>query len=491
VTGRLSDASLDRIPPGVARPGYDRAAIRTGIVHLGPGAFHRGHQAAYADALLETDPRWGICAVSLRSPDAADALNPQNGLYALARLDADSDIRVIGSIREVLVAPREPEAVLDRLAAPDTRLVTLTVTEKGYCLDADDRLDETHPDIVHDIENPRRPISAIGHLVEGLRLRREAGLQPFTVLCCDNLSDNGIKLAAATAALARRTDPALADHIESSVAFPRSMVDSITPATDDALRARVRDVLGMQDAWPIQREAFTSWVIEDVPGADLPDFASVGAILTRDVAGHAAAKLRLLNGPHSALAYLGLAAGHETVAEAMADPMLAGFVEDLMTAEIRPSVTAPDGLDLDAYIAAVIKRFRNRAIAHQLAQIAWDGSQKLPIRLLDTARDNLAAGRQVEGIAAAVAAWMRFIRRRSRDGMAITDPQAERLAAVGRACEDRANADVARFVTEAGVVPAALASEPRFIAALERGYATVQAVEDGRADVAGLRAGAA
>jgi fructuronate reductase len=367
----------------------------------------------------------------------------------------------------------------------------LTVTEKGYCLDADDRLDETHPDIVHDIENPRRPISAIGHLVEGLRLRREAGLQPFTVLCCDNLSDNGIKLAAATAALARRTDPALADHIESSVAFPRSMVDSITPATDDALRARVRDVLGMQDAWPIQREAFTSWVIEDVPGADLPDFASVGAILTRDVAGHAAAKLRLLNGPHSALAYLGLAAGHETVAEAMADPMLAGFVEDLMTAEIRPSVTAPDGLDLDAYIAAVIKRFRNRAIAHQLAQIAWDGSQKLPIRLLDTARDNLAAGRQVEGIAAAVAAWMRFIRRRSRDGMAITDPQAERLAAVGRACEDRANADVARFVTEAGVVPAALASEPRFIAALERGYATVQAVEDGRADVAGLRAGAA
>jgi fructuronate reductase len=470
VTGRLSDASLDRIPPGIARPGYDRAAIRTGIVHLGPGAFHRAHQAAYADTLLETDPRWGICAVSLRSPDAADALNPQDGLYTLARLDAQTDFRVIGSIREVLVAPREPEAVLGRLAAPDTRLVTLTVTEKGYCLDADDRLDETHPDIVHDIENPRRPKSAIGHLAEGLRRRREAGLPPFTVLCCDNLSDNGTKLAAATAALARKTDPALADHIESDVAFPRSMVDSITPATDEPLRVRVQEALGLEDAWPIQREAFTSWVIEDVPGADLPDFASVGAIVTRDVAGHAAAKLRLLNGPHSALAYLGLAAGHETVAEAMADPMLAGFVRDLMTAEIQPSVKAPEGLDIDAYIAAILKRFRNPAIAHQLAQIAWDGSQKLPVRILGTIADALAAGRPIDRLCLPVAAWMHFVRRQAQAGIALMDPLDAELSAIGRAATGDARHDVGAFLTLDAVF-SPVAGEPRFTEALCRAYA--------------------
>lgn len=487
---RLSAATLDKANRAVVRPAYDRAKVKTGIVHLGPGAFHRGHQAAYVDALLETDPRWGICAVSLRSPGVAEALNPQDGLYTLARLDVQTDFRVIGSIVEVLVAPREPETVLDRLSHEDVRLVTLTVTEKGYCLDADDALDLGHPDIVHDIKNPRAPKSAIGYLVEGLRRRRAAGLAPYTVLCCDNLSDNGLKLARASGALADRTDPALARWIEAEVRFPRSMVDSITPATDDAFKAKTADALGLEDAWPIQREAFTSWVIEDI-GADLPDFASVGATLTRDVAGHAAAKLRLLNGPHSALAYLGLAAGASTVAEAMAEPMLAGFIEDLMMREIKPSVDAPDGFDADAYIAAVLKRFRNPAIAHQLAQIAWDGSQKLPIRLLQTTRDNLEAGRAIDGLGAAVAAWMRFIRRKAREGSDITDPLAGRLAAIGRACTDEAEADTARFIDESGVIPPALAGDDRFIKALRAGYRTVQSIETGKADVSSLRAGAA
>ena len=464
---RLSLATLSQAGPSVARPAYDPAAVTIGIVHFGPGAFHRAHQAAYLDALLASDPRWGICGVSLKSPGVRDALVPQDGLYTLVQLDAETRLQVIGSLREVLVASEAPQAVLARLANPATRLVTLTVTEKGYCLDSSGSIEMSHADIAHDIaQNGAPPRSVIGWLTAGLKARRSASLPPFTVLSCDNLTDNGAKLARAVAAFARATDPALADWIEAEVRFPSSMVDAITPATDDFLRARAAKALGLEDAWPIQREAFTQWVVEDDLGAAAPDLASVGVTLTDDVSGFERAKLRLLNGAHSTLAYLGLLKGHATVAEAMGDPILAKLLELMMLHDIIPTLTAPRGLDLPAYAAAILARFHNPAIAHKLSQIAWDGSQKLPFRLLGVITDRLAAGADIARPALGLAAWMRFIERQAAAGLPVIDPLADTLKALH---------GPAGFLALEAVFPRALSEDARFRAAVETAYASLPA----------------
>jgi fructuronate reductase len=468
---RLSDATLAGLPAGVVRPGYDRARTRIGIVHIGAGAFHRAHQAVYVDDLLAEDPDWAICAVSLRSTDVRDALQPQDGLYTLALLGGTQPLRVIGSIREVLCARDEGAAVLARLADPAVRLVTLTVTEKGYCLGAGG-LDLAHPDIAHDLASPVAPMSAIGHVVAGLALRHAAGIAPYTVLSCDNLADNGGRLRAATLQFARHVDPALARWIEREVAFPRSMVDSITPATDDALRARVDAGLGCHDAWPVQREPYTQWVIEDDFRNGRPPFERVGATLSRDIAGYDRAKLRLLNAPHSALAYLGTLLGLETVADAMRTPVLAGFVARLMREDIAPSIGALAGFDADAYIDAVLARFRNPDIRHLLAQIAWDGSQKLPVRLLGTIAEALEAGRPIHRLCLPVAAWMQFVARQARAGVALVDPMDGVLRPVAEAAGSDPSDIVGRFLAlDTVFVP--LRDDPRFVAALEHAHAAL------------------
>jgi fructuronate reductase len=440
------------------------------VVHFGPGAFHRAHQAFYFDQLLAKDPRWGLCAVSLKSPGVRDALQPQDGLYTLAQLDAETTFRVVGSILEVLVAPEDPPSVFARLAAPTTRMVTLTVTEKGYCLTGDGKLDSAHPDIVHDLANPREPVSAVGYIVEGLRRRHQVGLAPYAVVACDNLADNGWRLKAAVVAFAESIDPTLAAWIETEGRFPRTMVDSITPATDDALRARVEAATGLTDAWPIQREAFTQWVVEDVLGGDAPDLASVGVTLTDDVRGFERAKLRLLNGVHSTIAYVGLLKGHETVFEAISDPALAKIAEDLMVQDIIPTLTAPRGLDLPAYAQAILGRFRNPEIRHLLSQIAWDGSQKLPFRILGTVTDALEAGGSVDRLALPLAAWMHFVRQRAAEGAKIVDPLADRLVETAAACTGDAKADVAEFLKLEPVFSRDLAGNAVFVAALEKAY---------------------
>ncbi|WP_162252157.1 mannitol dehydrogenase family protein [Caulobacter sp. Root487D2Y] len=470
---RLNAVSYPAAIPGVALPAYDRDKVTVGVVHFGPGAFHRAHQAFYFDQLLATDPRWGICAVSLKSPGVRDALQPQDGLYTLAQLDAETTFRVVGSILEVLVAPEDPPSVFARLAAPATRMVTLTVTEKGYCLTGDGKLDTAHPDIVHDLAHPRLPISAVGYVVEGLRRRHQVGLPPYAVVACDNLADNGWRLKAAVVAFAEAIDPPLAAWIEAEGRFPRTMVDSITPATDDALRARVETATGLNDAWPIQREAFTQWVVEDVLGDGAPDLASVGVTLTDDVRGFERAKLRLLNGVHSTIAYAGLLKGHETVFEAISDPALARIAEDLMVHDIIPTLTAPRGLDLAAYAQAILGRFRNPEIRHLLSQIAWDGSQKLPFRILGTVADALAAGRPVDRLALPLAAWMHFVRRRAAEGEKIVDPLADRLVETAAACTGDAEADVARFLKLEPVFSRDLAGNAVFVAALEKAYAAL------------------
>lgn len=466
-TPRLDATTLPDLPASVLRPAYDRDATRIGIVHLGVGAFHRAHQAVYVDDLLAREPEWAICGVSLNSRDVRDALQPQDGLYTLALLGETMQLRVIGSIRELLAAREQGEQVLLRLAHPDVRVVMLTITEKGYCLQGDN-LDMAHPDIVHDLASPQAPVSAVAYVVEGLRRRRAAGLPAYTVLSCDNLPDNGGKLRRAVLQFAERLDEELALWIAGHATFPRSMVDSITPATDDALRERVAGLLGCADAWPVQREQYTQWVIEDAFCNGRPPFERAGATMSDEIAGYDQAKLRLLNAPHSALAYLGSLMGIDTVTQAMANPVLAGFVERLMREAIAPNVKAPRGFDAQRYAGAILERFRNPAIAHRLLQIAWDGSQKIPVRLLGTIADALAAGRPIDLLCLPVAGWLQFVRRQANAGVSLVDPMGDALAAVGRAARGGAS-DVDAFL-QIDAVFAPLSADARFVEVLRTVY---------------------
>lgn len=460
---RLSRAALPHLPASIRRPAFDLDAVRIGVVHFGPGAFHRVHQAMYFDDLLATHPGWAICGVSLHSAAVSEALAPQHNLYTVAELGAATRLRIVGSMRELLHAPTQQRAVLARLADPAVKLVTLTITEKGYCLKGDD-LDAAHPDIAHDLAAPATPTSAIGYLVAGLALRHAQGITPFTVLSCDNLAGNGHKLRRAALQFAARIDAGLAQWIEAEVAFPCSMVDSITPATDDALRQRVAAGLGCEDAWPVQREAFTQWVVEDRFCNERPPLESVGVVFSNDVAGYESAKLRLLNGAHSTLAWMGSLQGLATVGDAMATP-LAVFVEKLMRESIAPVIHAPAGMDVQAYIGDILERFRNPAIHHRLAQICWDSSQKLPVRLLPTVAEALHQGRDIGPLCTAIAAWMLFVRRQARAGIALEDPLNEQLSAIGKACSGNAATDVAAFLGLESVF-GPLAGDQRFEMAL-------------------------
>jgi fructuronate reductase len=442
---RLSSSILSRLPSGVVRPGYDRKAVRTGIVHLGIGAFHRAHQAVHTDQALATgDLRWGILGASLRSPETRDALNPQDCLYTVAVKGPEGTaLRVVGSIGSILVAPEDPQSLLRAMAHPDVRIISLTVTEKGYCHDPATRgLKEDHSDVVHDLANPRVPRSAPGFLVAALERRFAAGLPPFTVMTCDNLPSNGKTLRSVVTRFAGLRDPALARRIEDEVAFPCSMVDRIVPATTDADRAAVAAALGAVDAWPVVTEPFTQWVIEDRFPQGRPDWGAAGAEMTDRVEPYEDMKLRLLNGSHSTLAYLGYLSGCETVADAMADEGLAALVEGLMNEEVTPTLAVPPGADLGAYKRSLLARFRNPELRHRTWQIAMDGTQKLPQRLLGTARDRLKDGAPIDRIALGVAAWMRYVSGIDETGAAIDvrdplAPELKRIAAEAGPSADR------------------------------------------------------
>jgi fructuronate reductase len=417
----------------MARPSYDRSKLRTGIVHLGLGAFHRAHQAVYTDAVLAAgDHRWGIVAASLRNPATRDALAPQDGLYTLNIRGAEDRFSVIGSIRQVLVAPENPAALLDVLCAPETAIVSLTVTEKAYCRDAaSGALDETHADIRHDLANPLTPRSVLGLLLAAIARRRRERSPAFTVLCCDNLPANGQTVHALLTAFARLYAPELGTYVAYEIACPDTMVDRIVPATTDEDRDRVNAALGLADAWPVIAETFTQWVIADHFPSGRPAWEDAGATLVADVAPFEAMKLRLLNAAHSGLAYLGYLAGAETVADAMADEGLARFAARLLE-DARPTLTLPAGTDVAGYSSALLNRFRNPALRHRTWQIAMDGSQKLPQRILGTIADRLAQGRSIETHALVVAGWMRYVAGTDESGRAIDvrDPLAAELRAL-------------------------------------------------------------
>jgi fructuronate reductase len=443
---RLSDRSLKWLPSTVMKPAYDRSKVTPGIVHLGVGAFHRAHQAVLVDDCLaagQTD--WGIVGVSLRSPDTRDALAPQDGLYTLAvRGSGTEALRIVGSIQWLLVAPENPPAVLDALTDPQIRIVTLTITEKAYLRDAAGNLDASHADIVADLANPARPKTAPGFLVEALARRRAAGIAPFTVLSCDNLPANGATLRRLLIQFAKLRDPELACFVEDQVACPSSMIDRIVPATTDADRARISANLGIEDAWPVMTEPFRQWVIEDNFTAGRPDWEKAGATMVRDVTPFEEMKLRLLNGAHSAIAYLGLLSGHETVALAFADPAIRAFVGGLW-AEAIPTLPTDAGLDPKNYVVQLADRFANTALAHRTAQIATDGRQKLPQRIVATALERLERNQTADHLALAVAGWIKALSERGRTFPEnhFTDPLDNRI---GNALGQRSEAGIVNAV---------------------------------------------
>jgi fructuronate reductase len=429
MSDRLSDTTLSRV--AVAKPGYDRRTLRPRIVHLGLGAFFRAHGAVYTE---DAGGDWGIVGVSLQRPDQRDRLAPQDCLYtALERDGRGKRARVIGSVLSVLVAPEDPAAVVAALAAPLTSVVSLTVTEKGYCHNpATGRLNTGHPDVVHDLAYPDAPRSAVGFIVAGLAVRRAAGLRPFAVVTCDNLPANGRLLAGLVRDFAALRDTALADWIAVNVAFPATMVDRIVPAMTRADVEDARSAIGLSDAAPVSHEPFRQWVIEDrFGGAERPAWEKAGAQIVADVAPFEHMKLRLLNGAHSALAYLGYLAGCETIFDAVSDPVLNGFVRRLWD-EILPMVPAPPDTDLRRYTEDLLVRFANPTVRHRTWQIAMDGSQKLPQRLLSTIRERLAAGLPIPSLALSVAAWIRYVGGVDEAGQPIDvrDPLAARLHAL-------------------------------------------------------------
>lgn len=432
----LSNATLGQLPAAVGRPRYNRADVQTGIVHLGLGAFHRAHQAVYTEAVLARgDLRWGITAASLRSPDTRDALGPQDGLYTLYVPGGAQELTVIGSVGHVLVAPENPGALLDAMSAPATAIISLTVTEKAYCRDpATGALDEAHPDILHDLAHPEAPRSALGLLAVSIDRRRRAGFAPATLLCCDNLPANGQTLHRLLTRFAMLRSKDLGAFVANEIACPDTMVDRIVPATTDADRARVAEGLRLRDAWPVVAEPFTQWVIADHFPAGRPAWENAGATLVADVAPFEAMKLRLLNGSHSALAYLGYLAGCETIAETMRDAGLVRIVSRLMD-DAEVTLDLPAGTDVAGYKASLLERFRNPHLRHRTWQIAMDGSQKLPQRLLGTINDRLAAGLGIETHALAVAAWMRYVTGIDEHGQPIDvrDPMAAELASIAQA----------------------------------------------------------
>lgn len=436
-------------------PKYDRQQAGIGIVHLGIGAFHRAHQAVYTDSVLaERGGNWAIRGVSMRSAKVRDALEPQDFLYTLAQNSAvGCDLRVIGAVRDIMVAREDPRAVVQALVDPAVRVVSLTITEKGYCHDpAQGTLDFNHPDIKADLTNPEAPRSAIGVIVRALAARRNKGHgdggRPFTVMSCDNLPANGETVRCLVLALAEAVDGGLAAWIGEHVSFPSTMVDRIVPATTVELERSVASQLGLEDAWPVAAEPFSQWVIEDDFCAGRPAWDSVGAELVGDVAPYEFMKLRLLNGSHSALAYLGYLSGHIFIDAAMKDDALVGFIKRMLDEEITPTLDPPAAVDLTTYKATLLERYRNPALAHRTHQIAMDGSQKLPQRLLGTVRDQLDAGRPVRLLAIAVAGWIRYAMGVDEQGapIEVKDPLAQRFAEINARAGRNAGDLVAEYL---------------------------------------------
>jgi mannitol 2-dehydrogenase len=465
----LRPASLHSLMRGVAVPDYDRSKVKVGIVHLGVGAFHRAHQAMYIDRLLNQGEAfdWGICGVGVLPGDSKmrDALDAQDGLYTLVikRDDGTLEPRVIGSIVDYLLAPDDPEAVIEKMAAATTRIVSLTVTEGGYNVHpVTGEFDERTADIVADAIPGAVPKTTFGLVTEALVRRRERGIEPFTVMSCDNIQGNGHVAHKMFTAFARLRSPELGDWINSHVAFPNSMVDRITPVTTDADRALLADQFGYHDAWPVVCEPFTQWVLEEHFPLGRPPLEDVGVQVVADVTPYELMKLRLLNAGHQAIGYLGYLAGYRYAHEVSVDPMFVRFVRDFMDIESTPTLLPVPGVDLELYKATLIERFANPEVRDTLARLCAESSDRIPKWVLPVVRAELALGGEISRTALIVAAWARYAEGIDEDGEPITivDRLSDQLTAAAKAQRHNRTA----FIEQRDLF-GDLADDPRFVTA--------------------------
>lgn len=438
---RLSPNILATLPREVILPQYDREQLQVGIVHLGIGAFHRAHQAFYIESLLNQEQSnstlsWGIVGCSLRSPTVREQMQAQGCLYTLVENRNDGPrYQIVSCIKNVLAAADQREELVQALTNPDIKIVSLTITEKGYCHDpASGSLNLNHPDIQHDLLQIDKAKSALGFLVLAMGRRRDKNLPGFTLMSCDNLPSNGKVLERVIKEFAQAIDPTLLPWIAEQLTFPSTMIDRIVPATTEEDKKQLASLLGVRDEALVKTEPFSQWVVEDNFARGRPAWEKVGVTMVDNVDAFEIMKLRLLNGAHSLIAYTGYLSGYETVADVMGDSSFRAMVKRFMDEEASPGVSMPAGFDLDEYKNQLIERFSNTALQHRTWQIAMDGSQKIPQRWLETLRYQLANNGPIDILVLGLAAWIQYVTGTDDEGNAIevSDPWAETLFALGQ-----------------------------------------------------------
>ncbi len=469
---KLNNATIAQLGEHIAHPTYPRQALGHGIVHIGVGGFHRAHEAVYTERFLRLtqDQNWGICGIGLRESDRAMAqvLREQDYLYSLMELGQAEHprVEVIGAISDYLFAPDSPSAVLEKLASPQTRIVSLTITEGGYLLDDHSgEFNFDHADIVHDLANPQSPRSVFGYLTTALATRRERGLPAFTLMSCDNLPHNGDKARHALLSFAARQDPILADWIADNASFPNSMVDRITPITTPAHKQLLLDHAGIDDAWPVVCEPFIQWVMEDDFCNGRPAWEKVGVQFTAAVAPYEQMKMRLLNASHSAMSYLGYLMGYRYSHEVMQDARLSGFIRRFMDLDVTPTLGTIEGISLEQYKDTLIERFANPRIGDQLARLCMDGSSKIPKFILGTLEERLEAGAPAHRFALILAGWALYLHKAQQPGAdyKVEDPLAAMLLS---ACQERDGLS-ARFLGLEDIFGTQLGASTALVAAVE------------------------
>src|SRR5690625_3060504 len=474
----LNATNLSALGPDVAIPAYDRDHVRVGIVHLGVGGFHRAHQAMYIDELMNAGlaDDWAICGVGVLDSDRRmkDVMDAQDGLYTLVlkRPDGSTHARVIGSIVEYVLASDDPEAAIERMADPETKIVSLTVTEGGYNIDhVTGEFDSSHPDVVHDLTPGTVPRTTFGLITAALERRRQRELPAYTLMSCDNIAGNGHMARSVFTAFARAKDAGLADWVEREVRFPNSMVDRITPVTTDQDRALVTEQYGVDDAWPVVCEPFTQCVLEDDFGFGRPALEHAGVQLVADVEPYELMKLRLLNASHQGLCYFAYLAGYRLVHEACQDPLIRTFLRAYMDTEATPTLPPVPGVDLEEYKSTLIERFANPGVRDTVARLCAESSDRIPKWLLPVARDNLRTGGPVTLSAAIVASWARYAEGVDEQGepIEIVDQLAERLIPAARRQRDEPLA----FLADREVF-GNLVDQPRFTQAYRSALSSLQ-----------------
>lgn len=442
---KLNNSSLNELTARVSVPTYNRENVKSGIVHVGVGGFHRAHEAMYIDQLLHdsSNENWGICGVALLTFDQKiyNVLKDQDGLYTLVVKELDGSLtkRVIGSIVDYLYAPDSPKAVIEKMANPEVKIITLTITEGGYNLnEATGEFNFENPQIIHDSKNPESPITIFGYLTQALKLRKEQNSGAVTILSCDNIEGNGHVTKKMLLSYVQFAEPELLDWIESNVSFPNSMVDRITPATMPADIAELKEVSGIEDQWPVVCESFQQWVIEDDFIAGRPNLESVGVQFVKNVAPFEKMKLGLLNAGHTVVGILGSLMGYSTIDEAVTDPNIGTFLANYLDAEVTPILRDLDGMDLTAYKQMLIKRFSNVYIKDQIDRICSETSAKMPKFILPTVQEQLKGNKEISYASFVIAAWAIYSLGYNEKNEAITikDALAETLLAQAKLAQD-------------------------------------------------------